>query len=266
MALIAVVGVACTEKSGDGPTKPAPGVDGKHYVEAIETYMGDTTTEEAEKPFLHEAILFDLDSKNRITNTRCKEYNDANEVVDEYANIKFEYSDDSSSLTIKTVVEDYDVVVECDLNDRGAITTARWTSPVDLIGMVETFEYNDSGELVNYKLGYGARVGMSLDYVWENGNIVRITSEGVDDTFTYTAEPNPYNVDLFYAYAWNAPLLTKFIVIHDGILGNTNRSMLTGLKTTYDGEEIAEEIDHEFKDGLVEYTRYDDALLRYVCY
>jgi hypothetical protein len=107
-----------------------------------------------------------------------------------------------------------------------------------------------------------------LDYEWKDGNIVGITSEdmAINDIFTYTDEPNPYNIDMFYAYAWNMPMLAEVILIHDGLFGNTNRSMLKSCRISISDEEVYEEFTHKFKDGLVEYTKYEDAIIRYRCF
>lgn len=266
VALIAVIGAACTEKGGDNPAKPEPSNGEKHYVKSIDIYYDDTSASDVVSP--GESIVFELDDKNRITNIKGVEYNDANEVVDTYADIKFKYSDDSRSLIITTTMDDMDFAAVCDLNDRGAITTARWQSPEELCGLVEDFVYNDKGELVTYTLSMGNMVEMSFDYEWKDGNIVKIISEDIEvnDVCTYTDEPNPYNIDMFYAYAWNMPMLAEVILIHDGLLGNTNRSMLKSYSTNLYGEEINEVIDHKFKDGLVDYTIYDDTIFKYRCF
>lgn len=268
LVLILLLGVHCTKRGDSNPTGPTPGGGTKSYVKAVDIYMGDVTTEEAEHPFLRESIEFKLDSKNRITNIRGVEYNDANEIVDEYADINLDYNDGDYTLMVTTTMDGEDVAVECDLNDRGAITTARWMSPEDVVGLVEDFVYNDSGELVTYTLSLGNMVGISLDYEWKDGNIVGITSEdmSINDSFTYIDEPNPYNIDMFYAYAWNMPMLAEVILIHDGLFGNTNRSMLKSCRISISGEEVYEEFTHKFKDGLVEYTKYEDAIIRYRCF
>ena len=65
VALIAVIGAACTEKGGDNPAKPEPSNGEKHYVESIDIYYDDTSASDVVSP--GESIEFKLDDKNRIT-------------------------------------------------------------------------------------------------------------------------------------------------------------------------------------------------------
>ena len=262
--LVVAMGVACTEKRGDDDvTKPSPG-NGKHYVKSIDMYEGDPEAEGGLE-YCGESIEFELDNKNRITRIMGKETNNGG--VDIYTDIKLEY-DNSGGLTVKTYIEGEETIINCELNDRGAITSATYVVDGEAEDLVENFVYNKNGELTLYSLVYAGMVAYSLEYEWMDGNIVKITSEdlGIADSCTYTDEPNPYNIDTFYFYAWDMPLLCEFLLVHDGLLGNINRSMLKSYSTSVYGEDICETIIHKFKNGLVDYTIYDDIILKYKCF
>ena len=270
IALIAVMGVACTEKSGDdNPVKPSPDSSTKHYVKSIDMYDGDPTVS-GDLEYIGESIVFTLDEKNRIVNTRGVEYSNG-QIVDVYADIKFDYDDENSKLAITADYDGEVIVVNCELNDRGAITSATYSGYEDMEGLIENFEYNAMGELVRYTVVYYGMVIYSYEYEWEDGNIRRISSTdeeyGVDVVCTYTDEPNPYNIDTFYAYAWTMPMLCEMVIIHDGFFGNVNRSMLATYVDNSWGEEISFELSHKFDNrGLIEYTYDGDVVLKYECF
>lgn len=268
VALIAVMGVACTKSGDDSPVKPTPDNGGKHYVKSIDMYVGDPTVADGLE-YIGESIEFKLDDKSRIVNLQGVEY-DGDRVVDVYTDIKFEY-DNSNGLTITANYDGEVIVAECELNDRGAITSATYPGYEDMEGVMENFEYNTKGELVRYTLVYGGMIIYAYEYEWVDGNIHRITSTdeeyGVEVVCTYTDEPNPYNIDLFYAYAWTMPMLCEVILIHDGLFGNVNRSMLKSYVDNSWGEEISFELLHKFdKNGLVEYSSDGDATIKYRCF
>ena len=262
--LVVAMGVACTEKRGDdNVSKPLPD-NGKHYVKSIDMYEGDPEVEGGLE-YCGESIEFELDNKNRITRIMGKQtYNGG---VDTYADTKLEY-DNSGGLMVKTNIDGEEAIINCELNDRGAITSATYTINGEAEDLVENFIYNKDGELTLYSLVYAGIVVYSLEYEWRGGNIVKITSEdlGVADSCTYTDEPNPYNIDTFFCYAWEMPILCEFLPVHDGFLGNINRSMLKSYSTNVYGDEIHETIIHKFKNGLVDYTIYDDVVLKYKCF
>ena len=266
VALIAVIGAACTEKSGDNPAKPEPSNGEKHYVKSIDMYVGDPAAS-GDLEYIGESIEFTLDEKSRIVNTRGVEYLDG-QVVDVFADIKFEYNDNNNEVVIKADYYGESLIARCELNDRGAVTRARYEGIDDFEMVEERFEYNDEGELQTYVLSIGGREYYRFNYAWEDGNLARVYfADGtLVNECTYTDEPNPYNIDMSYSYYITMPVLFELTLIHDGFLGKTNRSMLTSCVDYGWGEERWD-VSHKFDNrGLVEYSYDGDVVLKYECF
>ena len=266
-ALIALLGIGCVKPNDDTPT-PQPEESGKRYVKAIE-FCG-LNPETNELTSYEEFIEFDYDSKNRIVEIRGVEY-DGTKVADLYTKINFNYNDDNNTLNIKANFDGETIDIDCELNERGAVETATYNME-DMTDITENFVYNDRGELTTYSMVYSGVILISLEYEWKDGNIVRISTPYEDEEynsyaeFTYTTEENPYNVDLFYSYHSVMPLLCECILIHDGLLGNTNRSLLASYKECYYDEVYEECISHKFNSrGLVDYSMIDETdCMRYI--
>lgn len=266
--LVALLGIGCVKTNDDTPA-PQPEESGKRYVKAIE--FCKLTPETNELTSYQEFIEFDYDAKNRIVEIRGVEYDGA-KVADLYTKINFNYNDDNNILNIRANFDGETINVDCELNERGAVETATYNMK-DMTDITENFVYNDRGELTTYSMVYSGVILISLEYEWKDGNIVRISTPYEDEEynsyaeFTYTTEENPYNIDLFYSYHSVMPLLCEYILIHDGLLGNTNRSLLANYRECYYNEVYEESISHIFNtNGLVDYTRIsDDDCIRYIC-
>lgn len=262
IVLIAVMSVACVKK-GNNTQKPQP-AEGKHYVKSIELY------DENFEPY-NESIEFRLDSKKRIISIEGIERTEGvTEFV--YSSADFTYGN-NNDLTIECDFDGEQITINCELNDRGAIAHAVYEgSAAEMAGVEENFTYNNDGELVIYDMVYMNYVLYSMEYEWKDGNIARIevTSGGEYEgeiVCNYTDEPNPYNIDMFYSYSWTMPFLCEIILFNDGLLGNTNRSLLANTTDTTISDDCKTVLTHKFNsNGLLDYTIYEDTILKFICF
>lgn len=252
--LIAAMSIACG-KDGGTTTPKDEGNDTLLYVKNINAYDGIPTNGD-----INSQVIFGIDSQKRINSMRSVAGNETIFDVD------IEYS--GSTATVTFALDGESGTVNCELNDKGAITSA--TYDVDeMAGFVESFTYNDANEMQSYKATYMGMELMSLEYEWRDGNIYKVTYCQDDYTevvtHTYTADVNIYNIDPFHGFTWNAPYISELLAVNDGLFGKRNRNFVKSV--TMNGESMYE-IGYSFKtNGELEYANIDgDGYMTFDCF
>lgn len=248
--LIAVMSIACNKKNDETPN--VLGGIGIHVVNHIEAYVGTPGSGEFDS-----AILLSYDSDLRLTDIAYLYYDDGEEILDPKISIKY----GNGTATIDYLYDGETGSIECTLNSYGAITRAVYGSEAD--GMVEEYTYNKANELQKYTARIGDMETMTLNYEWKNGNIYRVTSDMVDETYAftyeYTTEGNIYNIDIFHGCTFLYPYLCELITVNTGLFGKKNHGFL---KTIAMGDEQMPIFDYEFKsNGELKHIATDGAYL-----
>ena len=63
------------------------------------------------------------------------------------------------------------------------------------------------------------------------------------------------------------PFICEIILFNDGLLGNTNRSLLADTTDTTISDDCKTVLTHKFNsNGLLDYTKYEDTILKFICF
>lgn len=252
--LIAAMSIACG-KDGGTTTPKDEGNDKLLYVKNINAYDGIPTNGD-----IYSQVIFGIDSQKRINSMRSVAGNETIFDVD------IEYS--GSTATVTFTLDGESGTVNCELNDKGAITSATYDID-EMAGFVESFTYNDANEMQSYKATFMGMELMSLEYEWRDGNIYKVTYREDDYTgvvtHTYTAEVNIYNIDPFHGFTWIAPYISELLAVNDGLFGKRNNNFVKSV--TMNGESMYE-IGYSFKsNGELEYANIDgDGYMTFDCF
>ena len=252
--LIAAMSIACGKDGGTTSPKDESN-DTLLYVKSINAYDDIPTNGDIDSQ-----VIYELDSQKRINTMRSIAGNETIYDVD------IKYS--GSTATVTFVLDGESGTVNCELNDKGAITSATYDID-EMAGFVETFTYNDANEIQLYKAMFMGMELMSLEYEWRDGNIYKVTYREDDYTevftHTYTAEANIYNIDPFHGFTWITPNICELLAVNDGLFGKRNHNFVKSV--TMNGESMYEII-YSFKaNGEVEYANMDgDGYMTFDCF
>lgn len=254
VALIAVMGVACNKNTNPEPPVIEPEEPQMLYVKSIVS-SSDTHGDE-----YYDALEFTINSDMRITSMRSTYSDGYTEPI-----IDIMYGDGTATISYTYDGETGNIF--CELNDQGAITSTSYDGM--LSDFVETFTYNNAGELQTYVVCYANYSYMTLNYEWRDGNIYKIRYEDSEDqmTFTheYTTEPNIYNIDIFPGCTLATPIICEIaLAVNDGLLGKKNKGFLTSI--IYEGEAIPI-FDYTFKEnGELDRASDDSGYITFECF
>ena len=202
-ALIIIAAVSCTKSKNELPQPPQQSVE-KKLMSATSIFENDPT----------ETSELAYDAQGRLLSYKDNDHN-------------YFFAYDASfklNVTRKKLSDGQaDQLIECDLNEKGAVIKMLYKKADNTITYTYEYFYDANGFLIK-KIGHSMSGSYEVEYVIVNGNTV-------SSKLSYDGVPNAHTEYYYDEKILNkAPFPTDYMWQSDKLFGKTTKNILIGFK------------------------------------